>query len=81
MPRDSIQPFSRRAWEEKRRRWAMEQEQKRRGRMRILAGLGLFAVIAGLTWAYIVTPPDWKEQAGRFARKVGAIAGRLANDQ
>ena len=36
MPRDSIQPFSRRAWEEKRRRWAMEQEQKRRGRMRIV---------------------------------------------
>lgn len=80
MPRESIQPFSRQAWEEKRRRWALEQERKRRGRIRILMALGVFALAIGLVWTYYLTPKDWREEAGRFAHRVGAIAGRLAGE-
>ncbi len=70
MRRQDLQPFSRQAWEEKRRRWAIEQEQTKRRRARVLIlVVSLVAVLAG-AWFYIVSPGDWRGKAGRYTRDV-----------
>jgi len=71
--RQQIRPYSRIAWEEKRRRWILEQEQRRRARRRTFVALASLAVLFAAIWIYIVTPEDWTERAERYVRKVTAI--------
>jgi len=45
----------------------------------MLTALGSLVVIVGLVWVYFVAPSDWKDEAGRFARKVASVAEGLAD--
>ena len=68
--RSKVRPFSRQEWEEKRRRWIIEQEETKRRRIRFLAALATLLVAVCLAWVYVVNPGDWKKQAGSYARKL-----------
>ena len=68
--RQDLRPYSRQAWEERRRRYAIEQDQIKRWRRRSLLLVASLVAMIVVVWVYVVTPANWKKKARDKAREL-----------